>query len=139
MKSTNRQKPSAIKGEVKLITLDPGHFHAALVQKTMYPGVSPAVSVYAPPGNDLDQHLKRIESYNRRPENPTHWEERVYSGPDFLQRMLAEKPGNVVVISGNNRAKMDYIDASLRAGLSVFADKPMCLDTAGFEQLKQAL
>ena len=27
-------------GEVKLITLDPGHFHAALVQKVSYPQVS---------------------------------------------------------------------------------------------------
>ena len=26
-------------GEVKLITLDPGHFHAALVQKVSYPQV----------------------------------------------------------------------------------------------------
>ena len=67
MKSINQQKLATTRGEVKLITLDPGHFHAALVQKTMYPHVSPAVSVYAPPGNDLDQHLKRIESYNTRP------------------------------------------------------------------------
>ena len=26
--------------EVRLITLDPGHFHTALVQKEMYPGVA---------------------------------------------------------------------------------------------------
>jgi hypothetical protein len=26
--------------EVRLMTLDPGHFHAALVQKEMYPGVA---------------------------------------------------------------------------------------------------
>ena len=31
---------------VKLITLDPGHFHAALVQKSMYPQVDPTVYVY---------------------------------------------------------------------------------------------
>ncbi len=126
------------KDEIRLITLDPGHFHAALVQKTMYPGVSPVVSVYAPPGIDLDQHLKRIQGYNTATENATHWEEKVYAGTDFLQRMLKEKPGNVVVISGNNRAKIDYVEASLRAGLSVFADKPICLDSAGFEKLKQA-
>jgi len=28
------------KGEVRLMTLDPGHFHAGLVQKTMYDQVS---------------------------------------------------------------------------------------------------
>ena len=30
---------------VKLITVDPGHFHAALVQKIMYDQVSPDVHV----------------------------------------------------------------------------------------------
>ena len=34
--------------DIRLITLDPGHFHAALVQKTMYDGVSRTVYVYAP-------------------------------------------------------------------------------------------
>lgn len=36
--------------KVKLITLDPGHFHAALVQKSMYPQVDPTVHVYAKKG-----------------------------------------------------------------------------------------
>jgi hypothetical protein len=27
--------------DVRLMTLDPGHFHAALIQKEMYPGVAP--------------------------------------------------------------------------------------------------
>jgi predicted dehydrogenase len=136
--SMEQQNRSAIDGEVKLITLDPGHFHAALVQKSMYPGVSPTVTVYAPKGIDLDQHLKRIESYNTRPENPTRWEEKVYTGADFLSKMLSDKAGNVVVIAGNNREKINYINASLNAGLNVLADKPMCLDAAGFEKLKEA-
>ena len=38
---------------VHLITLDPGHFHAALVQKFMYANVDPEVHVYAPDGDDL--------------------------------------------------------------------------------------
>ncbi|MDR2287447.1 MAG: hypothetical protein LBE04_08260 [Prevotellaceae bacterium] len=50
-------------GEVKLITLDPGHFHAALVQKNMYRQVDPAIFVYAPDRNDLNDHLDKIESY----------------------------------------------------------------------------
>ncbi len=54
--------------QVKLITVDPGHFHAALVQKIMYDQVSPDVHVYAPEGPDYQQHLERIKSYNTRPE-----------------------------------------------------------------------
>ena len=59
---------------VKLITLDPAHFHAALVQKQMLPGISPRVSVFAPLGPDLLAHLKLIEQFNQRTENPTRWE-----------------------------------------------------------------
>ncbi len=124
---------------VKLITLDPGHFHAALVQKTMYDEVSPTVYVYAPKGPDVEDHLKRIEGYNTRAENPTSWVEKVYTGDDFLEKMLAEKKGNVVVISGNNKRKAEYIRACVDAGLNVLADKPMCISEEGFDILESAL
>jgi hypothetical protein len=50
----------------QLITLDPGHFHAALVQKFMCPDMDPLVHVYAPGNDDLAEHLKRIERFNTR-------------------------------------------------------------------------
>ncbi len=84
---SNVQKINQSKtSKVKLITLDPGHFHAALVQKTMYPDVDPVVHVYAPEGPDLGQHLGRIKTYNNRPDNPTTWKEEVYTGNDFLEK-----------------------------------------------------
>jgi predicted dehydrogenase len=125
-------------GEVKLITLDPGHFHAALVQKSMYSQVDPRVHVYAPEGPDVQAHLDRIESFNSRAEDPTSWVEIVYTGDDFLDKMLEEKPGNVVVISGNNARKTEYIQQSVAAGLNVLADKPMAIEPADFEVLKEA-
>ncbi len=124
--------------EVRLITLDPGHFHAGLVQKFMYPQVSPLVHVYAPPGPDLQDHLKRIEGFNTRPEQPTHWREEVYAGPDFLERMLRDKAGNVVVLAGNNARKTEYIDRAVAAGYHVLADKPMAITPDGFKLLTQA-
>ena len=51
--------------DVYLITLDPGHFHAALVQKFMLPRVSPDVRVFAPAGDDVAQHLKRDPGLQR--------------------------------------------------------------------------
>jgi len=129
---------TGIKGEVKLMTLDPGHFHAALVQKNMYEQVSPEVFVYAPAGNDLKEHLKRIEGYNARSENPTTWSEKIYTGSDYLEKMLSEKPGNVVVLSGNNRIKADYIKKSIEAGLNVLADKPMIINADQFPVLEEA-
>jgi hypothetical protein len=74
---------------VHLITLDPGHFHAALVQKSMYPGVDSVVHVYAPKGPDLDLHLDRINAYNKRDKDATHWLEQVCTGKDFFEKMLA--------------------------------------------------
>jgi predicted dehydrogenase len=141
--------------DVQLITLDPGHFHAALVQKFMLPGVSPRVYVFAPDGDDLEEHLKRIDGFNARAENPTHWEEVVYSGADYatvaLER-LNSFPDNaatralnsadqvlgsfrsrprtvdqVVVLSGNNARKSEYITRAIANGYSVLADKPMVI------------
>jgi predicted dehydrogenase len=65
-------------------------------------------------------------------------ERRVYTGADFLDKMLAEKKGNVVVLAGNNQKKTDYIKKSVDAGLNVLADKPMAIDAAGFDKLKEA-
>lgn len=123
---------------VHLVTLDPGHFHAALVQKTMYPGVDSVVHVYAPEGNDLQLHLERVKAYNARESDPTRWKEVVYNSNDFFEKMIAEKAGNVVVLAGNNRKKTAYIHQSLEAGFNVLADKPMAIDSNGFELLKKA-
>jgi predicted dehydrogenase len=123
----------------RLITLDPGHFHAALVQKEMYPGVDPTVHVYAPLGPDLLGHLGRIAAFNARAERPTSWRLEVHAGPDFLERVLREKPGNVVVISGRNRGKMDRILACVEGGLNVLADKPCLISAADFPKLEKAL
>ena len=125
--------------EVRVITLDPGHFHAALIQQEMYPGVSKEVAVYAPLGPDLIAHLGRVTRYNTRAVNPTDWRLRVYAGPDFLQRMLEERPGNVVVISGRNRNKIEMIRACVDHGLNVFADKPWIINAADFDKLAATL
>ena len=123
---------------IRLIILDPGHFHAALVQKSMYEEISPVVHVYAPEGPDVKSYIELIGKYNTRKENPTQWEEKVYTGPDYLEKMLKDKQGNVVLIAGNNQKKTEYIKRSVDAGLNVFSDKPMAINTRGFNMLKEA-
>lgn len=132
-KSEKIQEP-----EIRLITLDPGHFHSALIQKSMYPEIDSVVHVYAPYGDEVKSHLNLISSYNKRAENPTRWNQKVYTGDDYLAKMFQEKAGNVVVIAGNNKFKTNYIKASLDSGLNVLADKPMAIDTEGFNTLVQA-
>jgi hypothetical protein len=126
--------------KVKLLTLEPGHFHAALVQKSMYPQVDSTVHVYSSvDGPELKAHLTLVDKYNTRAEEPTAWNEKIYTGTDFLDKMLSEKKGNVVVLAGNNRDKTDYIVRSINAGINVLADKPMAINEAGFEKLKYVM
>lgn len=124
---------------VRLITLDPGHFHAALIQKEMYPGVSDVVHVFAPAGTDLAAHMNRVALFNERADRPTRWRLEVHAGPDFLERMLRERPGNVVVLSGRNRPKIDRVLASVNAGLHVLADKPWIITAGDLPKLETAL
>ena len=127
------------KNAVNLITLDPGHFQAALVQKRMYPEIAPVVHVYAPEdGFDLKAHLARIDGFNTRKDDPTSWKEEVYTGKDFLDKMIADRKGNVVVLAGNNARKTEYILRSVEAGFNVLADKPMAITPKDFELLKKA-
>ena len=122
-----------------LMTLDPGHFHAALVQKFTLPGVSPRVLVFAPPGEDVAQHLQRVAGFNQRAGDPTRWEEVVYTGPDYLVRALATSaPQTVVVLSGNNARKSEYITKSIGAGFNVLADKPMVIRPQDLASLEAA-
>jgi predicted dehydrogenase len=125
--------------DVRLMTVDPGHFHAALIQKEMYPDVAPRVDVYAPQGWDLDEHLKRVDAYNKRAEKPTAWQTEVHTGADFFERMLRERPGNAVILSGRNRPKIDRIARSVGGGLHVLADKPWILTTADLPKLDAVL
>lgn len=138
-KETGENGFSGAKNEVRLITLDPGHFHAALVQKYMYDEIDSVVHVYAPKGEDLQLHLQRIEQFNTREDNPTQWVEKIHTGDDFFQQMLDQKPGNVVVLSGDNAKKIQYIRSSIDAGLNVLADKPMIIKPEKFSVLKETL
>jgi predicted dehydrogenase len=123
---------------MKLTILAPGHFHAALVQKTMYADIDPVVHVYAQEGPDLDDYVRKIESYNARSEHPTAWHLQLHTGSDFLERFVADNNGDVVVISGNNQRKTEYLSRAVAAGVQTLADKPMAIDTAGFEALRRA-
>jgi predicted dehydrogenase len=125
--------------ETSLVVVDPGHFHATLVQQQMYPELSSVVRVYAPLGPDLIDYLSRIARYNRRPEAATDWRLIVHAGPDFLDRIRNEPPGGVAIFSGRNRGKIDRIIAALETGLHVLADKPAIIEPTDLPRLEAAL
>jgi predicted dehydrogenase len=124
---------------IGLIVADPGHFHAALVQKKMYPNLSPKVHVYAPVGPDLADYLTRIARFNTRKEQPTHWQLEVHAGPDFLERMCNERQGTVAIFSGRNHGKVQRILSAVEAGMNVLADKPLIIRREDLTVLEAAL
>lgn len=110
---------------IRLVVVDPGHFHAALAQKEMYPNVAETVRVYAPVGLDLVDYLTRIARFNTRAEAPTTWRLDIQAGDDFLDRMAREKVGDAAIFAGRNHEKIGMIARAVGAGLHVLADKPM--------------
>ncbi|SDZ57435.1 MULTISPECIES: putative oxidoreductase C-terminal domain-containing protein [Rhodonellum] len=126
------------KDKVIIMSLDPGHFHAGLIHKTMYPKVDSTVYVFAPEGNELADYLQRIAGYNLREENPTSWNIQVEKGEDYLEQMISKKPGNVMMVAGKNDQKIDYIRAAIANGIHVYADKPLVINQAGFKELIKA-
>ena len=125
--------------DLRLVTVDPAHFHAAQLHTAPMAGFSRDAWIYAPVGKDLSAHLNFIGNLKARSPQPDHWRYRIYSGDDFFERMLKELAGDVVVLSGRNAKTIDYISRSLDAGLHVLADKPWIIDAANFTKLQQAL
>lgn len=125
--------------DLTLITLAPGHFHAALFQREMLPGIAPEAYVYAPLGPDLAAHLNRVAQFNLRRDQPAQWHLQVYTGPDFQERMLREKKGQIVVLSGRNCGKIDRIVNCVNAKLNVLADKPWMIENEDMPKLEAAL
>ncbi len=124
---------------MRLIVLDPGHFHATLLQKDMYPELASRVSVYAPLGPELLDYLNRISLFNSRPDNPTRWELDIHSTGHSLDELLRDRAGDVVVFTGRNRGKIDRMLSTLHAGLHVLADKPWIISSSDMPKLEQAL
>ena len=124
---------------LRLMTLAPGHFHAALVQNRPLHGVHRRAHVYAPLDADTLAHLGRIAAFNDRADRPTAWDVDLRAGADYLDRFAREQPGNVVVVSGRNRPKVDLMALAVENCVSVIADKPWIIDHADFPKLDALL
>lgn len=124
---------------LKVVSIDPGHFHAALIQKEALPDLDAEAYVYAPLGADLMAHLNRIAQFNSRKENPTAWRLHVYAASDYWQRALADRPAQIAVLSGRNRGKIDRIRALVDARLHGLIDKPWVIEPEDLPKLAAAL
>lgn len=143
--SCNAERPAqteeftGAENEVRIINMNPGHFHAGLIHLHDYSQVDPTVYVYAPEGDEVNSYLNMVEQFNTRADNPTNWQPEIYLGDDYLSRMLEEKPGNVMVVAGNNARKIEYINNAVDNGINVLSDKPMIIKPEQFPVLRETL
>jgi len=122
-----------------LAVLDPGHFHAALTLGARHPEVRDDLAVYAPKGPELEDFLGLIDAFNRRGVEPTAWRVEVRAGERSLERLVADRPGDLVVLAGRNDRKPATIRRLHDAGFHVLADKPWMAGPDGLDDLRHAL
>ena len=122
-----------------LAICNPGHFHAALTFRKRHPSLSDQVYVYSDGGPELDKFKAILDSYNSREKDPTDWRLHVYTGPDYLERMIAEKKGDLAILAGKNNTKIAQIDALSEAGFNVLSDKPLVVTKGELGHLAASL
>ena len=120
-----------------LVILNPGHFHAALTLRGPHPLISDDIHVFAEDGPDLDNFLRLVHSFNDRPVNPTRWTLYVYRGADYLEKLLAQRPGKVVIVAGRNNEKMPLIHLMHAQGFFVLGDKPWLIESEQIGLLRE--
>src|SRR4029077_7779520 len=107
-----------------LLFLDPGHFHAALTLRVPQARAADEVFVYAREGAELRDFLALVERFNRRSPHPTRWRPVVTTSDDPLERLAAERRGDVVILAGRNGGKARTMRRLHESGFHVLADKP---------------
>jgi predicted dehydrogenase len=120
------------------VVVNPGHFHAALTLRQRHRRLSDEVYVYAEEGPDVQRFLRIVHSFNDRAQQPTGWRLHVYRGTDYLERLLAERPGEVAIVAGRNDVKLRCIHRLHAEGLLVLGDKPWLIHPGEVTLLKEA-
>jgi predicted dehydrogenase len=124
--------------QLTAVVLNPGHFHAALTLRQRHARLSDDVYVFADEGPDVESFLRTVRTFNDRAQAPTGWRLHVYRGPDYLERLLAERPGEVAIVAGRNDIKLRCIHRLHADGFLVLGDKPWLIHPGELTLLKEA-
>jgi predicted dehydrogenase len=131
------QEKSVAAAKHTIVVLNPGHFHAGLTLRKSHPRLHEDVYVYSEDGPDVESFLRIVQSFNERPKDPTRWKLHVYRGPDYLEHLRAERPGDVAIIAGRNDTKMASIHRLHADGFYVLGDKPWLIAASELGMLNQ--
>ena len=122
-----------------LLFLAPGHFHAALTLRVPQARAAEDVFVYAREGPELRDFFALVERFNRRAPDATRWRLVVATADDPLERLVAERRGDVVVLAGRNGGKARTMRRLHESGFHVLADKPWLVEPADLEHVRASL
>lgn len=104
----------------RILVLDPGHFHAALLFSRSSPRVDPVIHVHAPPGPDVEAFIALIDGFNNRNIDPTSWRLESHIGVKALDTLIAERHGEIVVLADKpwltDSANLPHLDAITAQG-----------------------
>ena len=115
---------------------DPGHFHAALLFFHHNSRVDRTIHVYAPPGPDVEMFIALINRFNVRDDRPTDWKLNCHIGDDPLERLIADRSGEIVVLAGRNGPRLALMHRLHDEGFHVLADKPWLTNSAALPHLE---
>ncbi|HYL17626.1 MAG TPA: putative oxidoreductase C-terminal domain-containing protein [Burkholderiales bacterium] len=135
--TSHSQEKSVAAAKHTIVVLNPGHFHAGLTLRKSHPRLNEDVYIYTEDGPDVESFLRMVQSFNDRPKDPTRWKLHVYRGADYLERLRAERPGDVVIIAGRNDTKMTSIHRVHADGLFVLGDKPWLIAASELGMLNE--
>jgi predicted dehydrogenase len=110
-----------------LLFYDPGHFHAALTLRSANPRVASDVHLYAHAGPDRERFLGLVDAFNSREKDPTEWRVHVHEADDPLERLIAERRGDVVVLAGADKPWLTSSEA-LPHLLEAMSGPPLAMD-----------
>ena len=119
-----------------ICVFDPGHFHAALLFFHSNPRVDRTIHVYAPPGPDVERFVALIDSFNARDGQATNWKLVSHIGDDALEKLIADRVGDVVVLAGRNGPRLALMHRLHDEGFHVLADKPWLTNSADLPHLE---
>ena len=90
--------------ELRLVTLDPATFTPrSFIPAPPFRDFSRDAYIYSPVTCDGANFWASVSNLVSRSKDPAFWRFHTYNGTDFLERMLAEKRGDVVMLSGRKR------------------------------------
>ncbi|MGL4420922.1 MAG: putative oxidoreductase C-terminal domain-containing protein [Gemmataceae bacterium] len=122
---------------IRLMLVEPEHWHSILCQRVLLPGIRPRCYIYGTLNPMTVRHMAALEHYASTKITPTPWEPDYRLGPDPWARFLQEQPGNAVLLAGRNDTKLQQMGLCVQQALPVIADLPWILDLDDLPKLEQ--